>query len=360
MLDEIFCICLSGAGFAIGGHARWLGRAPGGGADPAGSLRGPGRGSGPPDRARSPGGAGPDHQHPAGDAGGRGGGLARLARRGRGRPGGAGRAFAGRVFGPGGRRGADAGPGRPPGAAAGCGHARGGAAGHGGDGGHPGASGPPVDHLPPPPSPVPLVRRRAAAMQEAVPLGTGAMAAILGLPAPRVIAGCAEASAAFGAGSTEVVEAVNFNDPVQTVIAGTQAGVAKACALLKAAGAKRALPLPVSAPFHCSLMQPAAHKLRAALAGITLASPAMAVVNNVDLAVRQDAAAIGQALYRQAFSPVRWVECVQALQARGATHIVECGPGQVLTGLTRRIAPELAGTALFDLATLAKTRELLA
>ncbi|ABM58981.1 ACP S-malonyltransferase [Verminephrobacter eiseniae] len=207
---------------------------------------------------------------------------------------------------------------------------------------------------------VPLVRLRAAAMQEAVPLGTGAMAAILGLPAPRVIAGCAEASAAFGAGSTEVVEAVNFNDPVQTVIAGTQAGVAKACALLKAAGAKRALPLPVSAPFHCSLMQPAAHKLRAALAGITLASPAMAVVNNVDVAVRQDAAAIGQALYRQAFSPVRWVECVQALQARGATHIVECGPGQVLTGLTRRIAPELVGAALFDLATLAKTRELLA
>src|SRR6218665_1659335 len=238
MLDEIFCICLSGTGIAVGGHARRLGRAPGGGANPAGSLRGPGRGSGPPDRARPPGGAGPDHQHPAGDAGGRGGGLARLARRGRGRPGGAGPAFAGRGFGPGGRRGGER--------VAVAGHALGEYSARVAAG---------VLTLS---QAVPLVRLRAAAMQEAVPLGTGAMAAILGLPAPRVIAGCAEASAAFGAGSPEVVEAVNFNDPVQTVIAGTQAGVAKACALLKAAGAKRALPLPVSAPFHCSLMQPAA------------------------------------------------------------------------------------------------------
>nr|WP_296016245.1 ACP S-malonyltransferase [uncultured Acidovorax sp.] len=206
----------------------------------------------------------------------------------------------------------------------------------------------------------PLVRLRAAAMQEAVPVGAGAMAAILGMEASKVIAGCAEAAASFGPGTTEVVEAVNFNDPIQTVIAGTKAGVDKACEVLKAAGAKRALPLPVSAPFHSSLMKPAADKLREALASVVLAAPQIPVVNNVDVAVEQDADAIRDALYRQAFGPVRWVECVQALKARGISHLVECGPGKVLAGLTKRIDPELVGAALFDPATLAETRELLA
>ncbi|MFN4118538.1 ACP S-malonyltransferase [Acidovorax sp.] len=206
----------------------------------------------------------------------------------------------------------------------------------------------------------PLVRLRAAAMQEAVPVGTGAMAAILGMEASKVIAACAEARASFGAGSAEVVEAVNFNDPIQTVIAGTKAGVDKACEVLKAAGAKRALPLPVSAPFHSSLMKPAAEKLKAALADVALAAPQIPVVNNVDVAVQQEADAIRDALYRQAFGPVRWVECVQALKARGVTHIIESGPGKVLAGLTKRIDPDLVGAALFDTATLADTRELLA
>lgn len=206
----------------------------------------------------------------------------------------------------------------------------------------------------------PLVRLRAAAMQEAVPVGTGAMAAILGMDASKVIAGCAEALASFGSGTTEVVEAVNFNDPIQTVIAGTKAGVDKACEVLKAAGAKRALLLPVSAPFHSSLMKPAAEKLRVALAGVALAAPQIPVLNNVDVAVQQDADAIRDALYRQAFGPVRWVECVQALKGRGVTHIVECGPGKVLAGLTKRIDPDLVGAALFDSATLAETQELLA
>jgi len=206
----------------------------------------------------------------------------------------------------------------------------------------------------------PLVRLRAAAMQEAVPVGTGAMAAILGMDAAKVIAGCAEAAASFGAGSAEVVEAVNFNDPAQTVIAGTKAGVDKACEVLKAAGAKRALPLPVSAPFHSSLMKPAAEKLREALASTPLGAPRIPVVNNVDVAVEQDADAIRDALYRQAFGAVRWVECVQALKARGVTHLIECGPGKVLAGMTKRIDPELVGASLYDTATLAETRELLA
>ena len=206
----------------------------------------------------------------------------------------------------------------------------------------------------------PLVRLRAAAMQEAVPVGAGAMAAILGMDAAKVIAGCQEALASFGAGSTEVVEAVNFNDPIQTVIAGTKAGVDKACEVLKAAGAKRALLLPVSAPFHSSLMKPAAEKLRIALADVALAAPQIPVVNNVDVAEQQGADAIRDALYRQAFGPVRWVECVQALKVRGVTHLIECGPGKVLTGLTKRIDPELVGAALYDTATLAEIRELLA
>jgi [acyl-carrier-protein] S-malonyltransferase len=206
----------------------------------------------------------------------------------------------------------------------------------------------------------PLVRLRAAAMQEAVPVGTGAMAAILGMDSSQVIAGCAQALASFGADTSEVVEAVNFNDPIQTVIAGTKAGVDKACEVLKAAGAKRALLLPVSAPFHSSLMKPAAEKLRVALADVALAAPQIPVLNNVDVAVQGEADAIRDALYRQAFGPVRWVECVHALKARGITHIVEGGPGKVLAGLTKRIDPELVGCAMFDPASLAETRELLA
>ena len=209
----------------------------------------------------------------------------------------------------------------------------------------------------------PLVRLRAAAMQEAVPVGTGAMAAILGLDAAKVIAGCAEVTAAMaanGANNMEIVEAVNFNDPAQTVIAGSKAAVEKACEVLKAAGAKRALPLPVSAPFHSSLMKPAAEKLRAALAQTVLAAPQIPVLNNVDVAVQQDADAIRDALYRQAFGPVRWVECVQALKARGITHVIECGPGKVLAGLVRRIDAELVGAALYDSATLNEVKELLA
>jgi [acyl-carrier-protein] S-malonyltransferase len=206
----------------------------------------------------------------------------------------------------------------------------------------------------------PLVRLRAAAMQEAVPVGTGAMAAILGLDAAKVIAGCAEVTSAMGQKGIEVVEAVNFNDPAQTVIAGSKAAVEKACEVLKAAGAKRALPLPVSAPFHSSLMKPAAEKLRVALAATELAAPQIPVLNNIDVAVQQDADAIRDALYRQAFGPVRWVECVQALKARGITHMIECGPGKVLAGLTRRIDAELTGAALYDSATLTEIKELLA
>jgi [acyl-carrier-protein] S-malonyltransferase len=198
----------------------------------------------------------------------------------------------------------------------------------------------------------PLVRLRAQAMQDAVPVGQGAMAAILGMDAAKVAAGCLEVTQSFGAGSAEVVEAVNFNDPAQTVIAGSKAAVEKACEVLKANGAKRALPLPVSAPFHSRLMQPAAEKLRERLAGIDLAAPQIPLVNNIDVAVETDPARIRDALYRQAFGPVRWVECVQAIKARGLTTLVECGPGKVLAGMAKRIDPELSGLALYDPATL--------
>jgi len=191
---------------------------------------------------------------------------------------------------------------------------------------------------------LPLVRFRAQAMQEAVPVGTGAMAAILGLDAAAVVAGCAEAAAASG----EIVSAANFNDPKQTVIAGSTAGVDQACALLKQKGAKRALLLPVSAPFHCSLMRPAAERLRERLAGVTIRPPAVPVVNNIDVAVVGDADGIRDALYRQAFGPVRWVEVVQALQARGVTQFVECGPGKVLAGMVKRVATEALAATLLD------------
>jgi [acyl-carrier-protein] S-malonyltransferase len=205
----------------------------------------------------------------------------------------------------------------------------------------------------------PLVRFRAQAMQQAVPVGAGAMAAVLGMAAGKVIAGCAEVTASFGAGSAEIVEAVNFNDPMQTVIAGSKAAVDKACEVLKAQGAKRALPLPVSAPFHSSLMKPAAEALRERLASLSLAAPQIPVLNNIDVAVETDPARIRDALVRQAAGPVRWVEGVHALTARGVEVVVECGPGRVLAGMTKRIAPELAAASVYDPATLAETRQLL-
>lgn len=202
---------------------------------------------------------------------------------------------------------------------------------------------------------LPLVRLRAQAMQEAVPVGQGAMAAILGLEADAVRAGCAEAAAATG----EVVEAVNFNDPKQTVIAGSKAGVEKGCEVLKAKGAKRALPLPVSAPFHSSLMKPAAERLKARLAEVAIATPQIAVVNNIDVAVVADPASIRDALYRQAFGPVRWVEVVHALRARGLTHLIECGPGKVLAGMVKRIDGEAQSATVFDPASLADVKGML-
>ena len=206
----------------------------------------------------------------------------------------------------------------------------------------------------------PLVRFRAQAMQEAVPVGTGAMAAILGMTAAQVMAGCAEVQATFGAGSAEVVEAVNFNDPGQTVIAGSKAAVEKACEVLKANGAKRALPLPVSAPFHSSLMKPAAERLKEKLAATTFAAAQIPLVNNIDVAVETDADRIRDALYRQAFGPVRWVECVAAIKARGVTTLVECGPGKVLAGMAKRIDADLTGLPLCDPATLAEVKTALA
>ena len=206
----------------------------------------------------------------------------------------------------------------------------------------------------------PLVRFRAQAMQDAVPVGKGAMAAILGMEAAKVIEGCAEAVQSFGPATQEIVEAVNFNDPLQTVIAGSKAAVDKACEILKANGAKRALPLPVSAPFHSSLMKPAADKLKEKLAGITLAAPQIPVLNNVDVSIETDTDRIREALYRQAFGPVRWVECVQAIRAQGLTTLVECGPGKVLAGLAKRIDPALTGAPLFDPASLAAVKEILA
>ena len=203
---------------------------------------------------------------------------------------------------------------------------------------------------------LPLVRFRAQAMQEAVPVGVGGMAAILGLDADAVKAGCAQAAAESG----QAVEAVNFNDPKQTVIAGSKTGVEKACEVLKAAGAKRALSLPVSAPFHSSLMKPAAERLREKLAATAFAVPQIAVVNNIDVAVVNDVDAIRDALYRQAFGPVRWVESIHALKARGLTHVIECGPGKVLSGMVKRIDAELTSATVYDPASLAEARALLA
>jgi [acyl-carrier-protein] S-malonyltransferase len=206
----------------------------------------------------------------------------------------------------------------------------------------------------------PLVRFRAEAMQDAVPVGIGAMAAILGLDAQKVIEGCAEAVRSFGTNTIEVVEAANFNDPAQTVIAGSKLAVDKACELLKAAGAKRALPLPVSAPFHSSLMKPAAEKLREKLAQTPFAAPQIPVVNNIEAKVESDPDRIRGALYEQAFGPVRWVDCVQAIKALGVSTLIESGPGRVLAGTCKRISAELTGAPMYDPATLAQAKELLA
>jgi len=202
----------------------------------------------------------------------------------------------------------------------------------------------------------PLVRFRAEAMQEAVPVGAGAMAAILGLDATSVVALCAEVTASFGESSRETAEAVNFNDPTQTVIAGSKAAVEKACVVLKSNGAKRTLPLPVSAPFHSSLMRPAAQRLKEKLASVEFTRPRIALINNVDVMVETEVDRIRDALYRQACGAVRWVECVQAIKARGLGVIVECGPGKVLAGLVKRIDAQLTAMTLYDLASLAAVR----
>ena len=189
---------------------------------------------------------------------------------------------------------------------------------------------------------VKLVRFRAQAMQEAVPVGQGAMAAILGLSDEQVRQACDEAAAG------DVVEPVNFNAPSQVVIAGQAAAVARACEAAKRLGAKRALPLPVSAPFHSSLLRPASDRLRAYLANVQLNAPSIPLVNNVDVAVESEPGRIVDALARQAASPVRWVETIQRMAADGVTHVVECGPGRVLAGLTKRIAPALESIAIAD------------
>jgi [acyl-carrier-protein] S-malonyltransferase len=199
---------------------------------------------------------------------------------------------------------------------------------------------------------VPLVRFRAQAMQTAVPVGEGGMAAILGLDDDTVRAVCAEAAA------TGVVEAVNFNAPAQVVIAGHKAAVEKACEVAKAKGAKRALPLPVSAPFHSSLLKPASDQLREYLASVNVQVPSIPVINNVDVAIVNEPAQIKDALVRQAAGAVRWVESVQAVAAQGVTHVVECGPGKVLAGLTKRIDGNLVGASVFDPASLEETLKL--
>lgn len=201
---------------------------------------------------------------------------------------------------------------------------------------------------------LPLVRFRAQAMQEAVPVGQGGMAAILGLSDDDVRAVCQEVA------QGEVVEPVNFNAPAQVVIAGHKAAVGRACEVAKAKGAKRALLLPVSAPFHSSLLKPASDRLRDYMASLVFASPQIPVINNVDVAIECDADRIKDALIRQAARPVRWVETVQKIAAQGGVqYVVECGPGKVLAGLTKRINSELTGEAIADQASLEKVLELL-
>ncbi len=203
----------------------------------------------------------------------------------------------------------------------------------------------------------PLVRFRAQAMQEAVPVGVGAMAAVLGLDSDKVIEGCAQV---VEQNPNESVQAVNFNDPLQTVIAGTVGGVNLACQVLKSMGAKRALILPVSAPFHSSLMSPAAQRLKERLDHAEFLPPHTPVINNVDVLSLGDPALIKDALYRQAFNPVRWVQTIRAIKELGVNLTVESGPGKVLSGLTTRIDPTLESAPLFDPSTLVKLQELVA
>jgi [acyl-carrier-protein] S-malonyltransferase len=193
---------------------------------------------------------------------------------------------------------------------------------------------------------LPLVRFRAQSMQEAVPEGEGAMAAILGLEEDAARAACAEAA------QGEAVEAVNFNAPGQVVIAGHKSAVARAIEACKARGAKRAMPLPVSAPFHSRLMQPAAMKLERYLNGVRISVPGIPVLNNVDVKQEQDPGRIKDALVRQAASPVRWVETIRSMAEQGVTHVVECGPGKVLAGLVKRIDARVHGIAAADRASL--------
>jgi len=196
---------------------------------------------------------------------------------------------------------------------------------------------------------VPLVRFRAKVMQEAVPVGQGGMAVILGLQADDVRAVCVEAAASEAGG---VVEAVNFNEPTQIVIAGHTAAVERACELAKAKGAKRAMKLAVSAPFHSSLLKPASDRLRDYMGELTFSAPQIALINNVDVAILNDPAAIKDALVRQAAGPVRWVETMQKLAAEGTTQVIESAPSKVLIGMAKRIDPRLAGEALVDQASL--------
>lgn len=193
---------------------------------------------------------------------------------------------------------------------------------------------------------LPLVRFRAQSMQQAVPEGQGAMAAILGLEDDAARAACAEAA------QGEVVEAVNFNAPGQVVIAGHKGAVARAIDACKAKGAKRAMPLPVSAPFHSSLLKPAGEKLQVYLKDVVLGTPTVPLVNNVDVKIESDPARIRDALVRQASSPVRWSEIIRAMADQGVTHVVECGPGKVLAGLVKRIDARVQGLAAADRATL--------
>ncbi|KAA5929351.1 MULTISPECIES: ACP S-malonyltransferase [Pantoea] len=193
---------------------------------------------------------------------------------------------------------------------------------------------------------VKLVELRGKLMQEAVPEGTGAMQAIIGLDDAAIRKACEESA------QGQVVSPVNFNSPGQVVIAGNKEAVERAGAACKAAGAKRALPLPVSVPSHCALMKPAADKLAVALESITFNAPAVPVINNVDVTAETDAVAIRHALVRQLYSPVRWTESVEAMAAQGVTQLLEMGPGKVLTGLTKRIVDSLTAAAVNDTASL--------
>jgi [acyl-carrier-protein] S-malonyltransferase len=201
---------------------------------------------------------------------------------------------------------------------------------------------------------VPLVRFRAQVMQEAVPVGQGGMAAILGLADDDVRDAC------FAAAQGDIVEPVNFNAPAQVVIAGHKGAVERACEIAKSKGAKRALPLPVSAPFHSSLLKPASDRLREYMADLIFAVPSIPVINNVDVSVVNDPAGIKDALVRQAASPVRWVETVRSIKVEGITQVIECGPGKVLAGLTKRIDGDMIGDAIVDQASLDRILGLMA